>query len=169
MKKRTVGIAFLLLSIVIMSVSAYVYEQASQTTTQTIINVASLTLNSAVLGNIEEGQTIVYTAANTSALNDILTATAGKANLYLHFNTNLDTQSSFYDTYTIEVIVSSKPSLSGLTGTVATYTIASPDAAVITLDAIGTYVFDFQITTTAKIVSADQAGTVTITVTAEST
>ncbi len=44
MKKKIAGIAFVLLSIAIMSVSAFVYEQAQQTIGQTIVNVATITL-----------------------------------------------------------------------------------------------------------------------------
>jgi VCBS repeat-containing protein len=48
-------------------------------------------------------------------------------------------------------------------------TLASPDYAAINLDAAGSWTFDFEVTTTAKSVSADQPTTATIVVTAEST
>ena len=150
-------------------VSPFVYEQASQTTTQTIIEVANLSLNNAVLGNIEEGETILYTAGNTSAVSNILSVTTTKANVYLYFNTDLDAQSGNYNTYQIEVIADTVPGGSGVGGTIETLTIGSPDSASgIALDVTGTYVFDFQVTTSAKPVSGNQGTTVNITVTAES-
>jgi hypothetical protein len=167
-RKHLVGLLLILLSVGVVLVSAFVYEQASQTTTQTIVEVASLTLNNAALGNIEEGETILYTAGNTSAVNNILSVTTTTANVYLHFDTDLDTQSN-YNTYQVEVIADTVPGGSGVGGTVETLTIGSPDSASgIALDVAGTYVFDFQVTTSAKSVSGDQGTTVNITVTAES-
>jgi hypothetical protein len=169
MKKRIIGLLFLALSLTILVTSAFVYDQASQTTTQTIVNVASLTLTNAALGNIEEGETMLYTATNTSAVDNVVSLTTAKNNVYLHFDTDLEGQTTYYDTYQIEVVVSSTPVGSGLSGTVATLTIGSPDTASgIDLDVAGDYVFDFQVTTTAKGVSSNQATTVNITVTAES-
>ena len=168
--KKALGVSFVLLSILIVTVSAFVYQQAQQTTTQTIVNIASLTLNNADLGNIEEGETILYTPANTSAVNNILSTTTTKANVYLHFDTDVNLQSSNYNTYQIAVIVDTAPVGSGLSGTVATLTIVNPDTTSgITLDVAGTYVFDFQVTTNAKSVSGNQDTTVNITVTVEST
>jgi len=159
----------MLLSFIIILVSAFVYEQQSQTTTQTITEVASITLGDAVLGPIEEGETILYTATNTSALNQILTVTTTKASVFLHFDTNLDGQSGNYTTYQIDVMVDTQPG-SDLSDPVATLTIASPDTtAGIDLVTAGTYIFDFQVTTTAQQVSSDRPTTVNITVSAEST
>lgn len=158
----------ILLSFIIVLVSAIVYEQQLNTVTQTITEVASITLNTAALGNIEEGETILYTPTNTSALDQILTVTTGKANVYLHFDTDLDSQSGNYATYQIEVIVDTSPGTPS--GTVATLTIASPDTSSgIDLDVAGTYIFDFQVTTTAQKVSSDTPTTVNIAVSAEST
>ena len=160
----------ILLSFAILLVTAFVYEQQSNTVTQTITEIATITLDQGALGDIEEGETILYTPTNTSAIDQILDVTTGKANVYLHFDTDLDTQSSNYDTYQIEVIVDTAPGGSGLSGTVATLTIASPDTSTgITLDVAGAYVFDFQVTTTAQQVSSDTPTTVNITVSAEST
>ena len=166
--KRIAGLLLILLSFIIVLVSAFVYEQQSQTTTQTITEVASITIDNAALGNIEEGETILYTATNTSVVDDILNITTGKANVYLHFDSDLDAQSGNYSTYQIEVIVDTAPG--SLSGTVATLTIANPDTTTgIDLDTAGAYIFDFQVTTTAQQVSSDTPTTVNITVTAEST
>jgi hypothetical protein len=169
MKRRIIGLLFIALSFSIVVTSAFIYDQASQTTTQTIVNVASLTLNNAALGSIDEGETIVYTAGNTSAVDDVVSLTTANNNVYLHFDTDLEGQTTYYDTYQIDVIVDSAPGTSTLTGTVASLTIGSPDTASgIDLDVAGAYVFDFQVTTTAKGVSSDQPTTVNILVTAES-
>jgi hypothetical protein len=169
-KKRIIGLLFIALSFSIVVTSAFIYEQASQTTTQTIIEIASITLNNAALGNIEEGDTILYTATNTSAVDNVISVTTGKDSAYLHIDTDLEGQSTYYNTYQIEVVVDTKPGTSTLSGTVATLTIGSPDtAAGIDLDVAGSYVFDFQVTTNAKQVTTDQGSTVNITVSAEST
>lgn len=173
MKKRIIGLMFMALSLTIVVTSAFVYEQASQTTTQTILEIASLTLGDAALGNIEEGETILYTAANTTALNDIASLTTGKANVYLHIDTDLNLQSSNYATYQIVVKAGTVPgtSVDFITGdTVATLSMGTPDTTIgIDLDAAGLWTFDFEITTTANQVGSDLGGTVSITVTAEST
>ena len=173
MKRRMIGTFLIIMSLIIVSVSALVYEQASNTVTQTIVDVATITLNQGTLGNLEEGQTILYTASNTSSLNDIIGLTTSKANVYLHFDTDLDGQSSNYATYQIVVKVGDTVpgGSSNSTGdTTATLTVASPDTTSgVALDAAGDWTFDFEITTTASSVSSDQPTTVNITVSAEST
>ena len=166
--KKIAGLMLISLSFIIVLVSAFVYEQQSQNVSQTITEVATITLDAAALGNIEEGETILYTPTNTSALDQILNVTTGKDSVYLHFDTELDGQSGNYATYQIEVIVDTAPG--SLSGTVATLTIASPDTSSgIDLDTAGDYIFDFQITTTAQQVSGDTPTTVQVTVLAEST
>ena len=168
MKRSFTGITLIAMSLMILVVSAFVYDQASQTTTQTVVNVASISLGNAALGNINEGETILYTPANTSALDNILDITTAATNVYLYFDSDLEGQTTNYDTYQIEVIVSSAPGGSSLSGTIATLTMAAPDTATgITLDVIGNYVLDFQVTTTAQAVSSNQDTTVNITVTIE--
>ena len=155
----------------IVSVSAFVYEQATNTVTQTIVEVANITLDQGTLGSISEGQTILYTATNTSSLDDILSITTQQANVYLHFDTDLDSQSGNYATYQIVVKAGTVQGSTISTGdTVATLTLVSPDAASgIDLDTAGAWTFDFEITTTADNVSSDTPTTVNITVSAEST
>ena len=168
MKRSYAGISLIVMSLMILAVSAFVYDQASQTTTQTIINVASLSLGNAALGNINEGETILYTPSNTSALDDIVSITTAATNVFLYFDTDLEGQTTNYGTYQIEVEVSSAPGGPGLSGTIATLTMAAPDTASgITLDAIGDYVLDFQVTTTAEAVSSNEDTTVNITVSIE--
>ena len=165
-----VGILFLMLSLGISGVSAYVYEQASLTVTQTIQDIATLTLSNAALGNIEEGQTILYTPANTSALDNIIQVTTTKDNVYLHLDSDLDSQTSNYATYNIVVKFDTVPAGSShSTGdTACTLSLTSPDFSSINLDVAGTWTFDFEITTTPQGVSSDIQTTVTITVSAES-
>ena len=171
LSKKSIGIALIMMSICIATVSAYVYETAQHTVTQTIQQIATLTLNNSALGNIEEGQTISYTKATVSSLGNIVTATTTKDNVYLHFNSDIDSLSTYYTTYTLTVKYAAVGSGSShsVGQTACTMTLASPDPAAVTLDVDGTWQFDFEISTTAKSVSSDQATTATIVVTAEST
>jgi hypothetical protein len=175
MGKRLIGIGLILLSVLIVSVSAFVYETATQTVTQTITNVATLTLQNSALGNIEEGATNFYTKSNASSLGNIVTVTTTKDNVYLHFNSDLDSNSSsmstYYTTYTITVKYWTVPGGSSHSQgqTACTMSLGSADPAAVTLDKAGTWTFDFEISTTAKSVSSDAGTTVTIVVTAEST
>lgn len=171
MKKRVISFAFILMSIVIAVASAYVYETAQHTITQTVQNIATLTLQNSALGNIEEGQTISYTKATVSSLGNIVNLTTTKDNVYLHFDTDVNTLSTYYTTYSITVKYAAVGSGSTHTvgDTAATMTLASPDPTAVTLDVDGAWRFDFELTTTAKSVSADQSTTVTVVVTAEST
>src|SRR3990172_3138679 len=103
LKKKIVSFAFILMSIVIVVASAYVYETAQHTITQTVQNVATLTLQNSALGNIEEGQTLSYTKATVASLGDIVTITATKNNVYLHFDSDVQALTTYYSTYTITV------------------------------------------------------------------
>jgi hypothetical protein len=168
-KQVLLGIVLLFLSCSIVSVSAYIYEQNSQNVTQTIKEIATLTLSNSALGNLEEGQTLLYTPTNQSDLDDIISITTTKANVYLHLDSNLDTLTD-YSTYTIVVKFSQVQGATYSVGaTACTLSLGSPDYSSIDLDAAGTWIFDFEVTTTASTVSADAPSTVTITVSAEST
>lgn len=129
MNKISLGIALIIVSISIATVSAYVYETAQQTITQTVKQIATLTLNNSALGNIEEGQTISYTKATVASLGDIVTVTTTKDNVYLHFNSDIDALSTYYTTYTITVKYSAVGSGSShsVGQTACTMTLASPD------------------------------------------
>jgi hypothetical protein len=169
-KKRLIGVLFILLSFSITTVSAYVYEQAQHQVTQTIQNIATLAVQNSALGNIEEGQTLFYTPSNQSDLDNIISVTTTKANVYLHLNSDLDSLNSYYSTYSIVVkfdsVLGGSSHSSG--STACTLSLASPDYSSVDLDVAGTWTFDFEITTTAQSVSANQPTTVTIVVTAES-
>jgi hypothetical protein len=169
-RKCLIGLLFILLGFTIVGVTAYVYELAMLTVTQTIKEIATLSLQNSDLGNIEEGQTLYYTPANQSNLNDIISITTTKANVYLHLASDLDSQTSYYDTYNIVVKYSTVPigSSHSSGSTACALSLVSPDYSSIDLDVAGSWTFDFEITTTAKLVSADTDTTVTITVTAES-
>jgi hypothetical protein len=170
MKKKIAGFAFVLLSVVIMSVSAIVYESTQQTASQTIIDVATINLKNFALGNLEEGETKIYTKAEVPDLGGAISASTTKANVYLHLNSDIQTLDTLYETYTLTVKFAIVPSGSthSVGQTAATLTMASPDFDSITLDAAGSWVFDFELETTAKLVSSDQSATATIVVTAES-
>lgn len=168
---KKVGIAFMFLSLLIVTVSAFVYESAQQTVGQTIVNVATLTLKNSALGSLEEGETKSYTKANISSLGEAISITTEKANVYLHLNSDVDSLDTYYTTYTATVKFITVPggSSHNVGDTAATISIASPDPSAITLDVAGSWAFDFELTTTAKAVSSDQSSTATIDVTAEST
>ena len=170
MRKVLIG-AIVVMSLTIALVSAFVYETSQHTVTQTVQNIATLTLQNSALGNIEEGQTISYTKATVASLGNIVNVTTTKDTVYLHFNSDIDSLSTYYTTYTITVKYAAVGSGSSVSvrQTACTITLASPDPAGVTLDVDGAWRFDFELTTTAKSVSADQATTATIVVTAEST
>jgi hypothetical protein len=171
LRKSYVGILLIMLSLVIVSVTGFVYETAQHSVTQTVKQIATLTLQNSALGNIEEGQTISYTNATVSTLGNIVNVTTTKDNVYLHFNSNVDSLSTYYTTYTMTVKYAAVPvgSTKVVGNAACTMTLLAPDPATVTLDKTGDWRFDFEITTTATSVSADQATTVTIVVTAEST
>ena len=166
--KKIAGLMLILLSFAILLVSAFVYEDQIKSVTQTIQEIATITLGLGDLDTIEEGETKI------STLDQILDVTTGKANVYLHFDTDLDGQSGNYSTYQIEVVIDTLPggstTLWDVDDVIATLTIASPDTiSGVDLDAAGDWVFDFRVTSTAGEVSADKPTTVTITVSAAST
>ena len=169
MQRRMIGILFIISSMLIISASAFVYEQAANTVTQTIVEVATITLDQGILGNIFEGQTILYTATNTSSLDDALSIITTQDNVFLHFDSDLDSQSSNYVAYQIVVKADSVEGSTISTGdTVASLTLTSPDTSSgVELATAGVWTFDFEITTTANSVSSDTPTTVNITVSAE--
>jgi hypothetical protein len=170
-RKNLLGVLFLLLSFAVVSVSAYVYESMQQNVTQTIKEIATISLNNSTLGNLEEGQTLFYTKSNVTNLGAAISLTTTKANVYMHLSSNLASQSTYYSTFNVAVKIATKPSggTHSAGETVYTLTLASPNSGSINLDVLGTWTFDFEVTTTAKSVSSDKSNIVTITVTAEST
>jgi len=169
LNNKILGVFFVLLSVLIVSVTAVVYETAQQTVTQTIRNVATFVLNSPALGNIDENETKSYTKADVTALGDAINITTYNANVYLHLDSDVNNLNTFYATYTITIKYATVPGGSShSTGqTAAIITIADPDPAGILLDVAGSWTFDFEVLTTAKSVSSDQATTVTIVATAQ--
>jgi hypothetical protein len=120
---------------------------------------------------LEEGQTLFYTKSNVTNLGAAISLTTTKANVYMHLSSNLASQSTYYSTFNVAVRIITKPTggTHSVGETVCTLTLASPNSGAINLDVLGTWTFDFEVTTTAKSVSSDQSNIVTITVTAEST
>jgi hypothetical protein len=169
-RQSLAGVLFVLLSFTIVMVSAYVYETAQLQTTQTIQEIATLTVHNSALGTIEEGETKSYTKATLASLGNIVNVTTTKNGVYLYFDSDLDSLAAYYTTYDITVKFAAVGSGSSHSvGDVAcTMTLLLPDPAAVTLDVSGAWRFDFEITTIAQSVSADQLTTVTIVVTAES-
>jgi hypothetical protein len=169
MKKVIVGLALIFLSITVITVSAFVYDSATQTTGQTVVNVATFTLKNSALGNIDEGETKSYLKAEVPALGAAITLTNSKS-LYLHLDSDIESLSATFSTYTITVKYLTVPmDSSHIAGQTATaLTLASPDSTAIALDAAGTWVFDFELNVTAKQVASDTVTTATIVATAQS-
>lgn len=169
-KLRMMGVLLLVLSFGVVGVSAYVYQQSQMIATQTIKEIATITLQNSVLGNINEGETKVYTKNEVATLGNAIELTTTAANVYLYLNSDLDSQSN-YSTYSITVKFSTVPggSAHSVGNTACTMTKVAPDPAGVDLDVAGTWMFDFEVTTTANSVNSDTPTTVTIIVTAEST
>lgn len=174
-KKSLIGALFLLLSLSIPVVSAFVYESAQQTVTQTIVEVATITLQNSALGNLDEGETKTYTKiggggdVELASLGDAISLTTTKASVYLHLDSDLDSLTD-YATYNIVVKFSAVEGTTYSVGeTACTLNLTSPDHSSVNLDVAGTWAFDFELTTTANSVNANSPTTVTIVVTAEST
>ena len=159
------------MSFTIASVSAFVYESAQMTVTQTIKEIANITLQNSALGDIEEGETKSYTKNEVPALGDAISVVTTKALVYLHLDSDVDSLNALYSTYDIVVKFATVPggSTHSIGDTACTLTLGSPDYSSINLDVAGSWTFDFEITTTAQSVNADQPTTVTIIVSAEST
>jgi hypothetical protein len=168
-KKRYKALSILVIFMTIAAVSAYVYETGQVLVTQNIKNIATLTLSNSALGNIEEGQTINYTKTDTPTLGSIVILTTAKDGVYLNFTSDIAALATYYSTYQITVKFAAVGTDSAHTiGDIACImTLSAPTPTLVTLDKAGTWAFDFELTTTAKTVSADQATTATITVTAQ--
>jgi len=69
------GILLLILSFSVVGVSAYVYQQATMTIDQTIVEVATITLKNSDLGNLKEGESASYTKATVANLGDVISLT----------------------------------------------------------------------------------------------
>src|SRR4030067_1366878 len=144
MNKKIAGIVFVLLSVMIATVSAFVYESAQQTVGQTVVNVATITLKNSALGNLEEGETKSYTKADIANLGAAISLTTSKVNVYLHLNSDVDSLSAYYTTYTVVVKYITVPTgQEALIGqTAATMSIGSPDPSGFALPAAGSCAFD---------------------------
>jgi len=171
LRGRLVGVLFIVLSFSIVTVSAFVYQQATQTVTQTIVEVATINLKNSDLGSIDEGDTQTYTKNDVGNLGDAITITTTKNHVYLHLDSNLDSLDTYYNTYNIVVKFNTVPqgSTHSTGETACTLSISAPDYSAIDLDVSGTWTFDFEVTTNPKSVDSDTDTTVSITVLAEST
>jgi hypothetical protein len=162
-------VLFLLFCFMVTSVSAYVYQQSTLTETQNNMEIAPITLKNSDLGNINEGETKVYASSEIPSLGEAISITTTTAPVYLHFNSNIELLSSSYSTYNIDVLYNQVPPLGTGSGIACSMSIASPDPSVVTLDAVGTWVFDLSLKTTAKSIDLNTPATVQIFITTEST
>ena len=67
-RKLIAGLSLLIMSLLVVGVSAYIYETGNIAVTQTVQNIATLTVQNSALGDIEEGQNIDYTKATVASL-----------------------------------------------------------------------------------------------------
>ena len=166
---RYSGLVLILFSLLVAGVSAYVYQQATMTVTQNIVEIATIEVENSDLGDINEGQTLTYTSTEVPALGAAVTITVTDQPVYLYFDSDVDSLSGYYSTYDITVVYNTVPAGGTGSGDACIMTLSSPLSEPVTLDAVGTWVFDLEIETTALSVDANTPTTVTIVVSAEST
>jgi hypothetical protein len=163
------GLALILFSMSIVAVSEFVYGTAQHTFSQKATVIAKLMIQNTNIGNIEEGESKTYSKATESSLSNALSLKTTVDNVYLNFTSDLGSLNIYYSTYniTIKYATVGSGSIHSVGDTACVMTLASPRMEV-TLDKTGVWSFDLEITTIAKSVSSNQAISVTIKVTAES-
>jgi hypothetical protein len=167
--RKISGLALLLFSLFVIGASAYIYQEATMTVSQTIVEVATITVQNSALGNINEGETKSYTKNDLATLGDAVTIDISSQPVYLYFDSDVQLLSSGYDDYTITVkFIQVQGSTHSVGDTVGTMSLGSPDISAVELDGTGLWKFDFEITTTAQSVDSDTETTVTIVVQAQS-
>jgi hypothetical protein len=140
------------------------------TSTQTIIEIATLTVQNSNLGPINEGETKYYTKAAVASLGEAIKLIITDQPVYLVLDSNMDSLAGSFSTYTLVVKFNQvQGSTYSVGDTAATLTLGAPDPPAIKLDAIGEWKFDVEVTTTANSVDADTPTIVTIDVYAQST
>jgi hypothetical protein len=169
--RKLTGLAFILLSLSVIGVSAYVYQQATMTLSQTIVEVATITLKNSDLGNIYEGESKTINETTVPNLGDAISIDITAGPVYLHLDSDVNLLNASYSTYDIDVVYATIPS--GGSGTVnttaCTLSLGSPDYSSITLDQSGVWTFDIVVDTTAGSVTVNTPTQVSIIVGAEST
>jgi hypothetical protein len=162
------GFALILLSLSVVVVSGFVYGMNQHMAYQTTV-IAKLNIESSALGNIEEGQTKTFDKFTIPDLGSAATLVTTKDHVCLLFESNAGSLNSSFSEYTISIKFASVGSGSRYcVGDIAnTINLTSP-AIMVTLDKAGVWGFDLEIITTAKSVSSDQATSVTVKVTVES-
>jgi hypothetical protein len=169
-RRKLSGILFILLSLSVISVSAYVFQEATMTISQTIVDVVTITLKDSDLGTINEGETKILNKTGVPNLGDAISIDVTTVPVYLHFTSDVGSISG-YSTYNIDVDYATIPlGGSGTVGaTACTLSIGSPNYSSITLDQAGLWTFDIVVETTAGSVDINTPTQVQITVGAEST
>ena len=168
-KVTKIGVLFLLFCFMVTSVSAYVYQHSTFSETQNNKEIAPITLKNSDLGYINEGETKVYTSLEIPSLGEAITITTTSTPVYLHFDSNIELLSSSYSTYNIDVLYNQVPPLGTGSGIACSMRIATPDPSAITLDAVGTWVFDLSLKTTVNSIDSNTPITVQIIISTEST
>ena len=127
-------------------------------------------MQSPALGDIFEGETKTYTKAEVSELGNAIAVSTTKDSVYIHFSSNIEALDSYYSDYSVTVKFSAVPegSMHVVGDTAYVFVLGAPDSRSVNLDVSGSYAFDFEISMTAKSVDSDQATSLMITLTAES-
>jgi hypothetical protein len=139
-------------------VTGFVYEQSTQTFSQTIIDVATIELNSQLLGNLCEGESKTFTKNEVPSLGNAIAVSVSSPFEPVNLNIygDLDELSVYYSQYDVVVKFSRVVGESYSVGEVACILgIGGEDYGSIELDAIGVWVFDLEISATAKSVNDD--------------
>lgn len=134
------------------------------------MNATTFTLQSPALGDIFEGEAKSYTKANITELGNAIAVSTAKDSVYVHFASNIEALSPYYSDYSVNVKFSAVPegTMHSVGDTAYTIVLGAPDSSSVNLDVAGAYAFDFEIAMTAKSVDSDQATSLAITLTAES-
>lgn len=152
-----------------MGVSAYVYQQYTQSISQKIIDVVSFTLNNCDLGPLKEGETRIYDDTQIESLKDAIKIQVDDfvSHVDLDIYSNLDQIDELYTTYDIIIKFSDVVGETYTTGDNAcTISIRNKDYSSIELDAPGNWSFDFEILTSAKSIDEDTPSSVILNVSA---
>ena len=137
---------------------------------QNIINVFSLDLSSQSLGSLREGETRTLTKDELPSLGDAIQVSVSDSvsAVNLNLDSNMDDVSDYYHLYDVVVRFSQIVGGSYSVGEVAcTLSIGSEDYSSVELDGSGVWMFDLEVSTTAKSVNEDTPTVVTLIISAE--
>jgi hypothetical protein len=147
----------------ISSVSSYYYHKTLVAANQNSAGIVSIDLNTVELGPINEGDRKTYTKNTVPSLGECVKVNVLKQPVYLLFDSNLDSLSTYYSTFIVKVRFTQVQGSTYSEGDIAiVMTINSPDPVAVPLDSTGLWKFDFEIITSANSVNSDTNPSITI-------